>query len=154
MWFLLNNAKRKFLQASESVKRYLSQYKQNDCFSKCNCQTIFNLLSHNKQIYNNTYTTYLLRMFELPPEAIVHSICGPLRSTHYSFDINFKAAVQQLINFTIVVIIVSVIRRTNMFRFCIKHIVASFNYYCAIARYFIAIYFLVDLTLVLLESQF
>lgn len=51
---------------------------------------------------------YLLRVFELPPEAIVHSFCGLFRSANHGLDINFKAAVQQLINFTIVIIIVSV----------------------------------------------
>lgn len=56
----------------------------------------------------NAHALYLLRVFKLPPEAIIHSLCGLFRSANHSLDINFKAAVQQLINFTIVVIIVSV----------------------------------------------
>lgn len=61
-------------------------------------------LSQSKQATGR----YLLRVLELPPEAVIHSFGNLFRSANNSFDINFKATIQKLVNFTIVIVVISV----------------------------------------------
>ena len=52
-------------------------------------------------------------MLELPPEAVIHPFGNLFRSAHDGFDVNFKATIQQLVNFPIVIVVVSVERRRD-----------------------------------------
>lgn len=71
-----------------------------------------------------TTGTYLLRVLELPPEAVIHSFGDLLRSANNSFDINFKATIQKLVDFTIVIVIISVKRQSE--NYCIFSVYVLF----------------------------
>lgn len=69
-------------------------------------QSIQELRLHPR-FYKKQINMDLLRVLELPPEAIIHSFGNLFRSAHDSFDINFKATIQQLVNLPVVIVIVS-----------------------------------------------
>lgn len=53
-----------------------------------------------------TRRAYLLRVLKLPPETFIHPLGGLLRATHHGLDVYFKAAVQQLVDLAVVIIII------------------------------------------------
>lgn len=48
----------------------------------------------------------LLRVLELPPEALVHSLGGLLWAAHHSLDVDLEATIQQLVDLTIIIVVI------------------------------------------------
>lgn len=57
-------------------------------------------------VYETWAWRYLLGVLKLPPEALVHPLGGLLRAAHHGLDVDFKAAVQQLIDLAVIVIVI------------------------------------------------
>lgn len=51
--------------------------------------------------------SHLLGVLKLPPETLIHSFGGLLRTAHHSLDVDLKAAVQELVDLPVVVVVVS-----------------------------------------------
>lgn len=55
----------------------------------------------------HSFRSHLLRVLKLPPEALIHSSGGFLRTTHHGLDVDFKATVQKLVYLPIIIVIIS-----------------------------------------------
>lgn len=55
--------------------------------------------------------SHLLRVLELPPEALIHSFGGVLRTTHHGLDVDLKATVQQLVDLAVIVVVIPAVSR-------------------------------------------
>lgn len=45
-------------------------------------------------------------MLKLPPETLIHSFGGLLRTTHHCLNIDFKATVQKLVYLPVIIVII------------------------------------------------
>lgn len=50
--------------------------------------------------------SYLLGVLKLPPETLVHSFGGLLRTAHHRLDVDLKAAVQKLVDLPVIVVVI------------------------------------------------
>lgn len=56
---------------------------------------------------------HLLGVLKLPPETLIHSFGGLLRTTHHGLDIDLKASVQKLVYLPVIIVIIPEDGREN-----------------------------------------
>lgn len=64
------------------------------------------LTYHTDQQRRFRISSHLLRVLELPPETLIHSFGGLLRTTHHGLYIDLKAAVQKLVYLPVIIVII------------------------------------------------
>lgn len=55
---------------------------------------------------NPPFKSHLLGVLKLPPETLIHSFGGLLRTTHDGLNIDLKATVQELVDLSIIIVII------------------------------------------------
>lgn len=58
-------------------------------------------------------SSHLLGVLKLPPETLIHSFGGFLRTTHHGLDVDLKASVQKLVYLPVIIVIIPEDHRGN-----------------------------------------
>lgn len=58
------------------------------------------------QAWGRRSGSYLLGVLKLPPETLIHSFGGFLRTTHHGLNIDLKATVQKLVYLPVIIVVI------------------------------------------------